>query len=291
MWTGRVAATLRGLAYAPDGRTLYTADAGGRVHAWDTAARTRLLLFQLDGSYGWYTRALAVVGDGRFLVVRTNHLLVCYLAGGAKRVQVPMPFARGNVQVDPAGPRLLTYNTRGTAVLTWDLARRRRGPALAQWRGAANVPQTNSFRLAPGGRTLAMMARGGRWILRRAPDWEEAGRLPDEAAWSFDVRFAPDGRTLAVRVGDEVLLCDLPSGSLRCRTRARVLAFHPTEPVYAGLEGDRVLALVSLRTGETIRSFDFALGRSVGHAAFAPDGMTCAAGGSNKSFVVFDVDF
>ena len=45
------------------------------------------------------------------------------------------------------------------------------------------------------------------------------------------------------------------------------------------------------RTAEPDRaSLDFALGKYVTCAAFSPDGLTCAVGGSNKQFAVFDVD-
>jgi hypothetical protein len=39
-----------------------------------------------------------------------------------------------------------------------------------------------------------------------------------------------------------------------------------------------------------VRSFDFEQGSRVRCACFAPDGLTCAVGGSNGRFTVFDVD-
>ena len=60
--------------------------------------------------------------------------------------------------------------------------------------------------------------------------------------------------------------------------------------MFAALNADKVLTLFGLDTGDPIRSLDFALGRSVRCVAFSPDGLTCAVGGSNKRFAVFDVD-
>jgi WD40 repeat protein len=70
----------------------------------------------------------------------------------------------------------------------------------------------------------------------------------------------------------------------------RAFAFHPTAPVFVAIDRSKNLTLFSAETGAPIRSLDFALGRNVNCAAFSPDGLTCAVGGSNKQFAVFDVD-
>jgi hypothetical protein len=67
-------------------------------------------------------------------------------------------------------------------------------------------------------------------------------------------------------------------------------AISPTSETFAALNPQRQLTLFSLRSGEAIRSFDFALGATVQCLCFSPDGLTCAVGGSNKQFAVFDVD-
>ncbi|HJZ60123.1 MAG TPA: hypothetical protein VKE74_34595 [Gemmataceae bacterium] len=107
------------------------------------------------------------------------------------------------------------------------------------------------------------------------------------------IQFSPDGDTLVLFAGDRAQLWDVSSqsvcvGQIVCSHS--VFAFHPTAPVFASLNPDRVLTLFGLQTGQPIRSLDFALGRAVRCVAFAPDGLTCAVGGSNKKFVVFDVD-
>ena len=67
-------------------------------------------------------------------------------------------------------------------------------------------------------------------------------------------------------------------------------AFHPTAPVFIAINRDKHLTFFGTETGEALRSLDFALGRYVQCVAFSPDGLTCAVGGSNKQFAVFDVD-
>jgi WD40 repeat protein len=69
-----------------------------------------------------------------------------------------------------------------------------------------------------------------------------------------------------------------------------VIAFHPTAPVFAAMNARRELTLYRLDTGEAVRSFDFGIGWAINCIAFSPDGLTCAVGGSNKQFAVFDVD-
>jgi len=65
---------------------------------------------------------------------------------------------------------------------------------------------------------------------------------------------------------------------------------HPTAPVMAGWNRDWTLKLLNLDTGEPIRAPHFNIGRYTECAAFSPDGLTCAVGGSNKQFAVFDLD-
>src|SRR5262249_53996333 len=58
------------LAYAPDGRTLFTLDGGGEVAGWDLATHTATALFRVDaGAFSEECRPrLAVSPDGRYLL-------------------------------------------------------------------------------------------------------------------------------------------------------------------------------------------------------------------------------
>src|SRR5207253_264528 len=80
------------------------------------------------------------------------------------------------------------------------------------------------------------------------------------------------------------------AGQVVLELRGPCFTFHPTAPLFTGLNPDKVLTLFSSETGEPIRSLDFALGKRVTCVAFAPDGLTCAVGGSNRQFAVFDVE-
>jgi hypothetical protein len=72
---------------------------------------------------------------------------------------------------------------------------------------------------------------------------------------------------------------------------ANLWAVHPALPIIATRNAESHITLFSLDTGEPLRALDFAVGTStVRCVRFSPDGLTCAAGGSNKQFAVFDVD-
>ena len=128
-------------------------------------------------------------------------------------------------------------------------------------------------------------------VLRRAADsaWHE---LPPPFPGS--PRFSPDGKHLVwmnytrVQVWDAVTLaarCDAA-----CYSPYELFALSPTTPVFVARNVWQQLTLFSLDSGEPIRTLDFALGNYVQCATFSPDGLTCAVGGSNKQFAVFDVD-
>jgi hypothetical protein len=68
-------------------------------------------------------------------------------------------------------------------------------------------------------------------------------------------------------------------------------AVHPTLPMFATRDPNGHVGLFSFETGEALRTFDFAVGKStLRSVCFSPDGLTGAVGGSNKQFAVFDVD-
>jgi WD40 repeat protein len=109
------------------------------------------------------------------------------------------------------------------------------------------------------------------------------------------LQFAPDGSRVACILDNHIQMRTFPDFSLRyeltrCWGTTHTFAFHPTAPIFAALNRDGVLTLYNLETGEVSRSMDFALGRNVKCVTFAPDGLTCAVGGSNSQFAVFDVD-
>jgi WD40 repeat protein len=292
MWIQKIpGGGVDGLAYSPDGRTLYVADRGGAVTAWDTAARTRRPLIPAAG----YVRRLAPLAGGKHLLIGGYpHVLVWDVAAGAE-VGRSAPAAPFDALPVPGGDRVLSRPSDRLSLVAWKPAAPADGVTFA---GPFPSP-VRAFDLSPDARTVAF-----------APDYSRTCALFDVAAGrvtaasaEFDsglvwgVRFAPDGRTLAVFSGRQVRLGDAHTLALRDwrltvhnRFGEAAFAFHPHAPAFVAIGLDGSLALYGAETGEPLRALDFALGRFVRCVAFAPDGLTCAVGGSNKQFAVFDVD-
>jgi WD40 repeat protein len=306
MWVQEVSGGgVRALAFAPDGRTLYTRDAENWVTAWDTGDHTGTRLFRAGAMYHHLPEpGFGVAGGGRFLVADGLAPFVFDLrTSEARRFDIeqmmrpdpgdvnPAYTNFGQIHPDPFAPRFLALLSTGV-MATWDLDTWRPGPDLS-----APAPHLLGARFRP--------TPFGHALLRHRDSSEVS--LFDAAAGGFVSTFkvrcpaphfealpAPGGRVAVIFFGKQLLIWDSArwtrGGPIKTSPPGAAVAFHPTEPVFAALNGDKVFTLFHLGTGKPIRSLDFALGKKVQCACFAPDGLTCAVGGSNKRFVVFDVD-
>src|SRR5262249_29609023 len=101
-----------------------------------------------------------------------------------------------------------------------------------------------------------------------------------------------DGTTLAAAYKTKMWVYDLPSRQLRHLVKFpkdfRFLAFHPNGRLLASASTNSVITLWDAVTGTQVNRFDWKTGQ-VKSLAFAPDGLTCAAGGFER-FVIWDVD-
>ena len=78
-----------GLAYSPDGRTVYTLDAGGWVTAWDVASRAGKRLFQLRPNERYSGRQLLTVGERYLVIPVTNTARVWDAVAGGLLPDMP----------------------------------------------------------------------------------------------------------------------------------------------------------------------------------------------------------
>ncbi len=302
MWIQRVrGGGVQFLAYAPDGRTLYTLDGGTWVTAWDVAIRTGTRLFKTYPTQPGFCSRFAVGGDGRFLLAFGVHNLTNFhvplpgewliwdLGANTERGRLVSTPETYGTQPEPVAPTIIVVGSG--AVRRWDYAE---GEYTADYTEWATPEQVRFVTLSANGRLIAVAGASGSVYLvvpSRSGHAERLG-LPNPVYGGSQMRFSPDGNTLAILHPNQLLLWDLRG----CRVRATVpvlgvlVDFHPSAPVFAALNHDKVLTLFDLETGEPLRSLDFALGRYVQCACFSPDGLTCAVGGSNKQFAVFDVD-
>jgi len=284
------------LAYSPDGRTLYTLDTGGTLTAWDVSSRTGHKLFR-DLRLKYNYSHIHLFADGKRLITRHNAVRAWDLVTNQElTTSAPLETFSWWTCCVRADGRVFTASRSEPTITGWNLTTDT--PELAR-----TVPATDEiqhFDLAPDERSVVLAFRRGPIAIYEWTDDPEL-RNPIEvsqARTAGEAQFSPDGRTLVFSTDThprKVSLWDIPTrrsrvGHVPCWLDRR-LAFNPVFPLFAGCRcRDNGLAVWNLDTGQELRALDFALGVTVGCACFSPDGLTCAVGGSNKQFAVFDVD-
>jgi WD40 repeat protein len=295
MWIQKLRQSLSGLAYSPDGATLYSLDYAGDLRRWDVATRAGRVLLHSGAVQDPEPRgrSLRVHHDGNRLLVFAYYFTVADAATGSYDCwEIPPEFPRyGSSLLSPDG-RLLAVRDGNRAIITWDALARELGPVLREWPPRMGL---KTFDLTPDGRTLAVLERRGHVSVIDLASGEARCRFRHGIEGYAYTLISPDGNTVVVhgeRPGLEAW--DASSGEQLCRTDQawpwEAVALHPTRPICAAPTRKHALALFDLRSGEPVRTFDLRLGKRVMCATFSPDGLTCAAGGSSGRFAVFDVD-
>jgi WD40 repeat protein len=299
MWVQRVpGGGVTSLAYLPDSSRLLTLDRGGWVTSWDVAGRRGRRVFQLPlhDRYGGI-RSVAVAGGGRFLVAQAYTTRVWDLETGTRHGEVSHPFSQFSPRLDATGRFIVVPASQDRELIGWDVAACAPGPVLLR-AAPGTVDRLGRSAFAPDSRTAAVLTARQELVIYDLTGGPEVARF-DHPFTEFGVcvglDFTANGRYLVLRGPDTLRVWETASYAVRFEARGvpwsgNLFALHPAAPAFAALDADGVLTLFGLETGQPIRSLDFALGKRVTCAAFAPDGMTCAAGGSNKQFAVFDVD-
>jgi WD40 repeat protein len=279
-------ATVTALGFAPDGRTLYTGDDHGHILAWDVVTRTHMILLEVTGFY-WAGPWPAQGGSRVWVAEGLGQLIELHPGPGANSFQLEDETIIQHVTSD--GLWALGIGHRRTARIV-NLTTRGRVELRGQLAEATGI---SFLRMLPDGCTLLTYTpethaltlwdiRGGdpRGLLLPSGDGIEAGTV------------SPDGTSFAVARLSRLWVYDIPSRSRRhaLRTGAifRVLAFHPNSRLLASNDADATIAFWDATTGERLRQFRWDIGE-VTALAFAPDGLTCAAGGAG-AFAVWDVD-
>ncbi|WP_439629185.1 WD40 repeat domain-containing protein [Gemmata sp.] len=292
MWIQPVDGSVQAIAFSPDGRTLYTQDASRWFTAWDPATHEGRRLFQYPERSSNHFPRMFASPDGRYLVANTSPALVWNLETREVHAEVPPKFAYAGVSVGAGGGRVECVADDWLGVRTWDYVRQEAGDELRDW----DVPdKIKTHHFAPGGRTVALLSWSDTVTICDVESRKAIQTIDAPKQALQHARFAPDGDTLVLYGSDGVTVWDVPSAAVRvakiaCDRPYWMLAFHPTAPVAAVRRTDGLLSLVSLRTGEEVRALDFDLGRYAACAGFSPDGLTCAVGGTDSRFAVFDVD-
>ena len=301
---------VRGIAFSPDGARLVT-HAGGDPFArvWDTGTRAEVAAFRTPGvpssTFRPSPAAVAFSRCGRYLAVggamfdgTGSRVLVHELATG-QPLAARFPCRTGVMDAaftpgDPPGlvvadgNRLLHFGNILTAMPAPDPVRHGRGPDRKTPKCSRLVYSADGTLLATNGKPKAVVWDGATLKPRFVRDHPKG---PQNGPAAFD----PAGTVLAVAHGTKVDLWRFAEPG----AAAVELAGHKL-PVWAVgfLPGGRTVQTASsdgtvrtwdAATGKEQTRYDFGIGKLY-CAAFAPDGLTCAAGGANGQVVVWDVD-
>jgi WD40 repeat protein len=301
------------IAYSPDGRLLAAGDGQGTAMVWNmTQGEDPVPVTTVRAHGGINTVSFAP--DGKTLVVAdasATATLWNATPGFAPDPLAAVTVPGGHVQAAafrPDGRSLLAAGRNGTAN-SWNVtnpARPVRGAGRTVHDGEVRAVAYSADR-----RTVAAVGRlDGRVRLTDLTGSAPPVTLPDPTestnstlpapAGSDAVAFSPDGRTLAVVVGDtQVLLWDLTHrsrpvlrGTLGDGVRfGAVMAFSPDGRTLATGGADRNLTLWNV----AVRSVPAKVATLAGHTApagavaFSPDGHTVASGSSDASAMLWDV--
>ncbi|MCE9561921.1 MAG: WD40 repeat domain-containing protein [Planctomycetes bacterium] len=299
MWIQKTRCGVAHIAFSLDGRFLYTLDTGGGLTVWDVATHSGLRIPTEGFLLGNYPYGIHPLPDGRLLIRTTVFTLLdksgeLILSSNPSGLN-PRAFAqiRNDGQIAFVGP------TRRT-ILAGTLGIDSTKTVFALPKSFDPFEQFNRFDWSRDGNRLTVLFSSdqsvGLFEMMAENKPREIARITGIPR-AYRLKFSPDGQTLIVfsNSPEQFSLWDVSTQSMRvtgveCSMHWGLFAFNPVYPVFAKCQKDGTLAIWSLDDGRPIRSVDFALGKHIRDVAFSPDGLTCAVGGSNKQFVVFDVD-
>lgn len=294
MWVGKPSGrltTVTAVAFAPDGRTIYTGDSEGWVLAWDVTTHEKRALFRQakrkPGSRVVYT--LWPTPNGKRLLVSNNQSLRdAFQPKAPPLITVPQVMGDAMSYLLPDGKRVITCDPEWRVGL-WNLETGKRLPVPGE---LGRVKEITYHELLPDGVTLLTYKGSKQLILWDFRTGERVGKLTPSAFGINPCALAKDGSTFVVGRDNTLWVYDVPSRKLRQKLEAKTefeeLAFHPNGRLVASASNDDLtITLWDVAAGKLLTQFDWDAGRILA-LAFSPDGLTCAVAAG--SLIVFDVD-
>jgi eukaryotic-like serine/threonine-protein kinase len=289
---GRHDAPIRGVDLSPDGRTLASCDASGRIILWDPiSGQARAKLDGHAGTAGWLAfsadgKLLASCGDRSPSAKGQKNVLLWDVTNG-RLVGQPLGIIRDEVRVmtflnQGQSLAIVSCDSRGARTIrVWDLTTSgSRSPPRYVVAGFGFVA------CSPTGRFFAVRESDGRLTLRDASDGEVYRTVSEGEADASSLAISPDGLTLAASASpNRILLWDLDQwGAPRVfsdeEARPDRLVFSPDGSTLVALVGGQQVSLRDIRTGHhrVIVSLSPTRGGTF-HLAFSRDGTRLALDG------------
>lgn len=297
VWSGHKT-KVRSLAFSPDGRRLASSAEQVSAKLWDPTSGAAVA--ELKGHWG-NTSGVAFSPDGTMIATATAGSYVVLWDAGTLR-----PLSAGHAAGARHGPAFAA-DGGSVAGTGWN--------EVSVWSVPA-MPYPDELKYSGRRPDVVYLAKGirgrfdsvafdpsGRWLAAngslRAVVWDRATaavvrEIPhaDTNAQTV-VAFAPDGR-LAFTHSKVVEIHSLDGGAepvvlVGHKLFVRAIGFTPDGATVMTAASDGTVRFWDAATGAPGRVFDWGIGR-VYSAAFAPGGLTCAAGGEKGQLVVWDVD-
>ena len=280
--------SVESVTFAPDGKTLASANRDKTIRIWDTATGACLHTLQ---EHGDRVNSVAFAPDGKTIASASRDKTIRIWdtgKGTCLRILQGHTFLGVNsVAFSPDGTTLASASDDKTICL-WDTDK---GTCLRTLTGHTNYVKSVTF--TPDGKTIASASDDKTIRLWDTDKGTCLRTLTGHTNWVRSVAFAPDGLTLASASRDKsVKVWNLATG-----TCLRTLTGHTSWVESVAFPPDGT-TIVSASDDETIRLWDTDKGTCLrtltGHTntvwsvAFSPDGKTIASASDDKTLRIWD---